>query len=184
MIMMKKIFAFFAGVFILASLQAQQPIVETHWLSHTDSVFHFSFFYPERWKLKLPGMTSRFFVTSPKEADNDDFLENINCIARVLEQKGFTVKMAEAAIEKSLTEKLKDFKLIKKEYSTWNKSETLEIEYTCTQKTGDKTYNIHILQRMAVINDTMFTLTFTAEVDTYKMYLPTAKKIMESLKVK
>ena len=182
--MMKKIFSLLAGIFILANLQAQQPVIGTHWYTHTDSAFHFSFIYPENWKLKPPSATTRFFVTSPKETDNDIFLENVNCIARVIEQKGFTIKMAEAAIEGSLAEKLKDFKLVRKEYSTWNNSETLEIEYTCTQKTGDKTYNIRILQRMAVINDTMFTLTFTAEVNMYKMYLPTAKKIMESLKVK
>ncbi len=180
---MKNLFSLLAGIFIVINLQAQQPVIATNWLSHTDSVFHFSFTYPENWELKLPGGTTRFFVTSPKETDHDNFRENVNCIARVLEQKGFTIKMAEGAIEKSLTEKLKDFKLVQKKYITWNNSEALQIEYTCTQTSGDKSYNIYILQRMAVINDTMFTITFTSEVNTYKMYSPAAKKIMQSLKV-
>jgi len=181
---MKNFFLLFVSMVIVNNLCAQQTKETTNWLTQTDTLHHFSFSYPAEWTLKLPGTNTRFFVTSPKKTDNDDFRENINCITRVLEQKDFTVKMAEDAIKESLSEKLTDFKLLRSEYITWNGSETLEIDYTCTRESEGTTYYIHILQRMAVIGGTLFTLTFTSEADTYSKYLPTVKKIMQSLKVK
>jgi hypothetical protein len=129
---MKNLLLLVLSMAIVNNLRAQQTSI-TNWLTQTDTLHDFSFTYPSDWTLKLPGTNTRFFVTSPKETDNDDFRENVNCIARVLEQKNFTIKMAEREIKESLAEKLKDFNVLRLEYFTWNGSETLEIDYTGNQ---------------------------------------------------
>jgi hypothetical protein len=155
----------------------------TKWLTLTDTVYHFSVQYPGNWQLKLPETKTRFFITTYPENETDFFRENMNCIARVIDQAGFTIKTAETAVKDALAAKLKDYKLIRSGYSTWNQSETLELEYTCTQESGGNTYSIHMLQRMAVVKGTLFTLTYTAEDKNYKKYLEAVKKVVASLKI-
>ena len=144
-------------------LNAQQNNIPADWALYTDTAYHFSVRYPSDWEFKL---------------------KNINCIVRVMDDKAFTIKMAEDAIKKSLSEKLQDYQLLRTEYLTWNNSETLEIEYTCTQSANDITYSIHMLQRMGVVKGTLFTLTYTAEQKSFSKYIDTVKKVLQSLKVK
>ncbi len=165
-------------------LTAQQNDIPADWSLYTDTAYHFSVRYPANWEFKLKNTSTRFFVTSYKENEEDKFRENFNCMVRVIDDKGFTIKMAEDAIKKSLSEKLQNYQLIRSEYLTWNNSETLELEYTCSQSANDITYSIHMLQRMGVVKGTLFTLTYTAEQKSYSKYIDTVKKVLQSLKVK
>ena len=165
-------------------LNAQQNNIPADWALYTDTAYHFSVRYPSDWEFKLKNTNTRFFITSYNENEADKFRENINCIVRVMDDKAFTIKMAEDAIKKSLSEKLQDYQLLRTEYLTWNNSETLEIEYTCTQSANDITYSIHMLQRMGVVKGTLFTLTYTAEQKSFSKYIDTVKKVLQSLKVK
>lgn len=175
-----------ALVILLCSnlLTAQKSDIPADWALYTDTAYHFSVRYPADWEFKLKNTNTRFFVTSYKENEEDKFRENINCIVRVLDDKGFSIKTAEDAIKKSLSEKLQNYQLLRTEYLTWNNSETLEIEYTCTQSANDITYSIHMLQRMGVVKGTLFTLTYTAEQKSFSKYIDTVKKVLQSLKVK
>jgi hypothetical protein len=164
-------------------LTAQKNDIPADWSLYTDTVYHYSVRYPANWEFKPKNTNTRFFVTSYKENEEDKFRENINCIVREMDDKGFTIKMAEDAIKKSLREKMKDYQLLRSEYMTWNNSETLEIEYTCTQTANDITYSIHLLQRMGVVKGILFTLTYTAEEKSYSKYIDTVKKVLQSLKV-
>jgi len=181
---MKRFLLLACTIFLFNTPQAQPAGTTTNWLTHTDAAYHFSINYPAGWEFKLPRTKTRFFVTSPIEDNNDQFRENINCIVREIEQKGLTISSAAETIKKNLADQMSDFKMIRSEYINWNNSETLELEYTCTRKSGEYNYNIHMLQRMAVINDTLFTLSYTSEDRSYNKYIATIKKIMESLKVK
>ncbi len=166
------------------AITAQQTPSKTNWLIHTDSVYNFSFKYPSGWELKLPGTGTRFFVTSQKETEEDKFRENVNCLVRVMESKAFKVSDAGDMIKQNLAEKLEDFKLIKSPYFTWNNSETLELEYTCTQRAGNENYNLHLLQYISVVDGKLFTLTYTASQTSYKKYLDLVKTIFNSFQIK
>ncbi len=168
----------------IANIIFAQQTDTRNWLVQTDSAYHFTFNRPPGWELKLPGTNTRFFLTSQKENEQDPFRENINCIARVIEQAGFKVSDAADAIKKSLSEKLQDYKLLKSVYSTWNNSETLVLEYTCTQEAGGTIYNIHMLQRMAVVKNTLFTFTYTAEETSYNKFINIVNIVFQSLKIK
>jgi hypothetical protein len=180
---MKKYTFLICCLLFVGSAYAQQDITKK-WLVQTDTAYHFSFKYPNDWTLKLPGTNVRFFVTSVLENDEDKFKENMNCSARVLEQKGFKISTAKEALKQSLEEKLSNFILLKTNYIQWNNAETLVMEYTCTQTSNDITYNIHILQKMAVVKNTLYTFTYTAEEASYKKFIPIANAVFTSLKVK
>ncbi len=154
------------------------------WLSYTDTAYQFSFKYPSSgWTLKLPNTNTRFFVTSHPENDADNFRENINCIVRKIEQPDFDIKAAEAEILKSIAEKMVDFKLVSSGYIKWNNVTALVLDYTVTSKADGIAYNIHMRQQMAVVNNLLFTISYTADAANYNKYLPTIKKIIQSVKL-
>ncbi|MGQ0739941.1 MAG: PsbP-related protein [Bacteroidota bacterium] len=167
-----------------SQLIAQKNEIPPDWPSFTDTAYNYSVRYPADWEFKQKNTNTRFFVTSYTENDGDKFRENINCIVRVLDEKGFTIKTAENAIKKSLSEKLQDYALLRSGYLTWNNSEALELEYTCTQTASAVSYSIHMLQRIAVVKGNLFTLTYTAEQKSYSRYIDTVKKVLASLRVK
>lgn len=175
------LFVFLSGGTLLA--QVNNGANKITWKTHYDSVYNFSFQYPGNWEFKLPTAKSRFFVTSYKENEADSFRENVNCIARKFDQRGFVIQDAEAAIKKSLSEQLKDYNLISATYIKWNKVDALQMKYTCTQQSGDEKFSVRMFQQVAVVNETLITLTFTAEADSYDKYADAVNKMYASFKV-
>ncbi len=162
---------------------AQTGDTEVKWLVHKDATFNVSIQYPSNWQLKPPNKNTLFFVTSYPESDKDYFRENLNCIIPSKTQEGLTIQMAEEEIVGTLSESLTDFKLIQSGYSTWNKVDAFEIEYTCTQAGNDLTYNLHILQKTAIIKGKLYALTYTSLADAYEKYIGTIRKMFASFKV-
>lgn len=134
--------------------------------------------------MKPPTARARFFITSYFESDKDKFGDNLNCIAPRPLEKSVTIQMAEADITKSLSENLADFKIINSGYSQWNNVTAYEIEYSCSQTSGNDTYYLHILQKVAIIEGKLYALTFTSEDEFYKKNIDTVRKMIESFKVK
>jgi hypothetical protein len=180
--MKKFLFSFFCFLFTL-SLSAQKSNTFIEWVTYTDSLYNFTVLHPSDWEFKTPGTSTRFFVTSYADSDTDNFRENVNCIVRKIEQTDFKISQAEDALKKSLGEKLKNFTIINSVYSQWNDAETLEMEYSCTRTSNGTEFRVHNLQRMAVVNGILFTLTYTAEEGSYNKYIGTVKKVIASLKV-
>ncbi len=164
-----------------SSLKAQST--NNTWLQHTDTAFNFTVQYPDNWQLKLPGTNTRFFITSYTENDADLFRENINCIARKMEQTNFVISSAEETIKSSLKEKMQNFELLKSGYVKWNNADALQLSYTCTQQSGSSTFKTHLFQQMAIVNGTLFTITFTSETNSYDKYIAVANKVIQSFKV-
>jgi len=183
--MNRKIFLFVHFVFLTGSSVIAQINNgnRTIWKTHYDSLYNFSLQYPGDWEFKLPTEKSRFVVKSYKENEADSFRENVNCIARKIDEKGFVIKDAEDAIKKALSEKLTDYELISSEYIKWNKADALQIKYTCTQQSGDQKYSIKIFQQVAVVNGVLYTLTFTAEAVNYGKYASAVNKMYALFKV-
>lgn len=174
-------FVFLSGGTLLA--QVNNGANKTIWKTYYDSLYNFSFQYPDNWEFKFPTDKSRFFVTSYKENEADSFRENVNCIARKFDQQGFVIKDAEIAIKKSLSEKLEDYKLISSDYVQWNKVDALQLKYTCTKESGDQRFSIMMFQQMAVVKGTLYTLTYTSEVAGFDKYISAVNKMYASLKV-
>jgi len=154
------------------------------WNKHTDQVHRFTFEYPADWTLKLPESNTRFFVTSPAENEADRFWENVNCIARKLDDPAPDLKVIEEAVLASLSKTQKDYALVMLDHSPWNQCPSFELVYTFTAQTpsGDD-YPIKILQRVAVVKGTLFTITFTSEQRSYDAFVDTARGVIESLAI-
>ncbi len=180
---MKKSMILFCCLFTASLLKAQTGnTVTAKWLTHYDSAYNFSFQHPDDWQLKLPGTKTRFFVTSYPENDADNFRENINCIVSKVDDTGYQIKSAEAEIKATLVKNMTNFKMLNSGYKKWNGKDALYLDYTCTQKSGDITYNIHIYQQIAVWRGAVYTLTFTADAASYSKYWGSISKIIQSLK--
>lgn len=179
---MKVLFSILCLSFLLSS-RAQTGNAQEVWRVQKDTAYNFTFSYPASWDLKLPGTNTRFFVTSKPENEEDPFRENLNCIARGLQQQGFKISDAAEEIKNSLAENLKDYKQIYSGYTTWNNVQMLTIEYTCTQESNGKTYYVHLLQKIAIAKGILFTFTYTASADKYEKYLDTINRILKSVKL-
>lgn len=166
-----------------SSLWAQSAKGTGNWLQHTDTTYNFTVQYPGNWEFKLPGTNTRFFITSYLENDADSFRENINCIARKIDQPDFTIRSAEAAIKSSIEKKMENYTLIKSGYVKWNNTDALQLNYTCNQQSGGSTFQIHLFQQMAVVNGVLYVLTFTSEIKSYDKYIELVKKVISSFKV-
>ena len=164
--------------------QVNNSGVTVKWKTHTDSLYNFRFQYPTDWEFKLPGTNTRFFVTSYIENDADRFRENVNCIARKLNQKNFVIKDSEEEIKTSLANKLKDYKLISSGYIKWNNTDALQLHYTHTQQSGDETYYVRMFQQVAFVNGTLYSLTFTSEAANYSKYETAVNKMYSSFRIK
>ena len=175
-----KIFLLFASVLISFFASAQ---TEVKWLTHKDSGYDLSIQYPSDWQLKPPGPKNRFFVTSYQESGVDKFRENLNCITPRDVEKGFTIQMAKDKTVKALSENFSDFKIINSGYSKWNNVSSFEIEYTYKQTSDNTTYNLHMLQKMAIIKGKFYTLTYTSLSDSYEKYISTIRRMIQSFKV-
>jgi hypothetical protein len=171
------------SLLIAFSASAQTGNTGVKWFTHTDTTYNLSIEYPSDWQLKPPTEKARFFVTSYPESDNDKFRENLNCLVPGDIEKEVTMKMVEDDIIKTLSESLPDFKIVQSNYSQWNKARAYEIEYTCTQKSNDITYDLHMLQKVAIIKGKFYGLTYTALSDSYEKYIRTVRRMFESFKV-
>ncbi len=167
-----------------SSLIAQSATETGTWLQHTDTAYNFTVQYPGNWQFKLPGTNTRFFITSYTENDADAFRENINCLARKIEDSNFIISSAKESILSSLEKKFEDFKLIKSGYVKWNDTDALQLSYTCTQQTGGSTFKTHMFQQMAMVKGILYVLTFTSEINSYDKYIEMVNKVISSFKVK
>lgn len=174
---------FGCSIIILSTAAQTGKTATDKWLQHQDTTFNFTINYPANWEFKLPGTNTRFFITSFNENDSDSFRDNINCIARKLDQQHFKIASAEAAIKQSLKEKLNNYNLVKSHYITWNNTDALQLMYTCTKDESEKVYEIQIFQQIAVVKGTIYTLTYTAEKGSYKKYIDVVNKVYRSFKI-
>jgi PsbP len=171
------------GFLFAFSLSAQNSSSSAQWITYTDTAYNFTLQHPSDWEFKTPGTTTRFFITSYTESDTDNFRENINCVVRKMQQKNFRLSASEAALKKALSEKYKNFTLIKSGYLQWNKAEALELEYSFSVTRDGSDLQIHILQMISLVKETLFTITYTSEAASYDKYIGIVRKVIASMKV-
>ena len=162
-------------------LLAQQD--NMNWISYTDTTYHFTVMHPDNWQFKLPGTNTRFFITSYTESEADNFRENINCMARSIQNKDFNIRMAEDAIKSSLKEKMTDYNELSSRYVKWNNVEALQLSYTSSQELNGAAVSIRMFQHVAIVKGVLYTLTFTSMADTYDKYMGVVNKVIQSFTI-
>lgn len=178
-----KIAIFASMLFAGFSTVAQTDTSKAVWLTHKDAEYNLSIEYPSDWTLKPPSASARFFITSRAESPSDNFKENLNCIVPSDVSAGSTIQQQEEDITKTLSESLDNYKLVQSNYSKWNNVNAFEIEYTCSQTSDGTTYNLHILQKVAIIKGKLYALTYTSLVDSYDRFIGAIRKMIRSFRV-
>nr|WP_294904332.1 PsbP-related protein [uncultured Lacibacter sp.] len=178
-----KQFLLIAILFISFFSSAQTASQEVKWLKHKDTAYNLSIQYPSHWQLKPPSGNSRFFVTSYPESDEDKFRENLNCLIPSPVEEGTTIQQAEEEIVQTLSAMMSEFKIVQSGYSKWNNVNSYQIEYTCVFISGDVRYDLHMLQKAAIINGKLYVLTYSAKNDSYEKYIDMIRKMIDSFKV-
>lgn len=172
-----------ACLFLAYFATAQSGTSTVKWLTHKDSLYNLSIQYPSNWQLKPPNENARFFITSYPESAADNFRENLNCIVPSPVKKGVTLKAAEEDINNTLSGSLPGFELVHSGYSSWNGVNSYEIEYVCTQTSGENTYELHMLQKIMILKGKLYALTFTSLTDSYDKYIGDIRKMIQSFRV-
>jgi hypothetical protein len=156
--------------------------VKVPWLDYANSDFGYRLSYPSDWQFKAPNAKNTFFIGTPMESETDLFVENINCTPTRLPTKDFDITTVEPSLLPKLSAK-PDFKMIQSKYIVWNGAKAWQIEYTFSNDSDNIHHDLHMVQRMAVYGDRLFTVTFTALDTSFSKYFPTVEKIFDSIKV-
>jgi hypothetical protein len=137
--------------------------------------------YPAGWKADEGAAGAVVVFYSPLEGSDDKFSENVNILVEdVSAHPGMTIrKYTETGIAQ-LASFFTDFRLVDNRRHTVDGRRARLIEYTCRQ--GE--FQLHVLQAMTIADGKAYVLTFTAEEANYERYLPAARRIMESFKVR
>ncbi len=154
------------------------------WLPFTDSSALFTAKYPATWKSKIKENGAVFF-TSPKDGEEDNFLENVNLVTRKNPSfdSSFDLKESMPAILKSLESQMTKFKIVSERYFTWNNQKAAEIKYTLDSKgtTDNSVLHIKITQWLSAQNGIFYTATYTS-LDGNSLHDKTAVKILQSIR--
>jgi hypothetical protein len=138
----------------------------------------YSIYYPSNWKIDNSGTRgTSFFLFSEKTDTNDDFIENINLLIQNLEKMNIDLNKF---VEISEGQIINNGNLIESKRLKKNGIECQQLIYEMRK---DK-FHCKLIQYYFIKNEKAYVLTFCGESNVYEKYIPTAKKIMDSFKVK
>ncbi len=161
---------------------AAQPRVSLQTYANPD--FRYVISYPSNWQFKLPDDEGTIFVTSYLDSPVDRLRENVNLRVQRSDQPDFNVRDNTPEMLAQVSRVYPSFKQVGLGYVQWNGVEALRYDGTITTPINGKPFDMHILQNIAIKNGVIYTATYTAEAGSYAKYLPTALRIIESIKVK
>jgi hypothetical protein len=137
--------------------------------------------HPAAWKVVEDFSGFAVIFRSPLESSDDKYSENVNVIVEDLaDHPGITADgWSELGISK-LQAAIKDFALKDRRDATLAGRPAKVLEYTGRQ--GE--FHIHVLQTITLVNGKAYQVTFVGEEANYARYLPTAKRIIDSVVIK
>lgn len=183
---MKKIFFLIFSLPFLGlygqTTKPSKPIVDSslQWQNYLDTSNKFSFRYPANWTIRIPNEkeSAKIFIRSPKENDDDSFIENINLIIREVRVDKINVEMLKKSVKEALEKKVNQYEFISGKNTTWLGTSAYEIYYSSINS-GEK---VKILQRVAFLNNKLYTITYVASYDN-TIYYKKAIEIMNTFRL-
>jgi hypothetical protein len=139
----------------------------------------YSIKYPSTWVADENADAKGFTIKSPTEGQEDVFVENLNLAIEKLTSFGYTAQDYAAFSKGYLPQKIKNFTVITNKKGTLGKDSWF-MEFKGLQNNKKLQWK----QYYIVVNSKVHILTFTAEPDKYKNYLPVANAMMASYKAK
>jgi hypothetical protein len=177
-----------ATLTIQAQVQKAAPLKKTTVVQktklYTDKANGFSIAYPTEWTIRIPDSTenAKLFVRSPKEGDDDPFIENINFIIKPM-SGNFVIEDLSGAMKSILEKQVSNFNIIEEKFVTIKGIKAYQIEYTGTKKMDEVEMDLLLIQRILIKNSKVFTLTYASQKNSNKNFYNQAIAIMNSIKV-
>jgi hypothetical protein len=145
---------------------------------YSDTDGRFSIGYPGNWRLNSKPDNAVIQITSPKEKDDDNFLQNVN----------LQISASTSTIESYVNENLAELKKLVKNYREvssmyLNRNGTRSFEITFKGTYGTMTYEMQIKQLYIVSNGKAYMLTYASKADERDAFETTANKIFNSFKL-
>jgi eukaryotic-like serine/threonine-protein kinase len=131
--------------------------------------------YPPTWRLEEKEEAVFFF--SPREGEQDTFLENINLRADPAE--GLKITDLPEAFKAEINKQFQNVKFDKFDRATIDGHDAYFTTYTATFQNT----NMKWAQLITIARDKVFTLTFTADPTTFEKYWPTAEQTFASVRL-
>ncbi len=142
----------------------KQTTVAISWKTYTDYAKTFSLKYPSNWTIRIADSSekAKVFVRSPKEGDNDPFIENLNVMIKKLEIQEVPIVYLQQALKNTFEKDLKNYTLIKEMIIQLNGGDAYCIEYSTTKIIDNVEVLIYVMQEVFTKNYFLYTLTYTA----------------------
>lgn len=135
--------------------------------------------YPSNWELRENFEGTIAIFASPKETSMDLFQENVNIVAQDLSANPMTLEQYTETAIKQLEGVFNNVKIVEKENAKLADLPAYKIVY---EATGD--YNLKIMHVWAVLDNKVYTFTYSAELSKYDSHLIQVTAMLNSFKIK
>ena len=145
---------------------------------YTNRYFLYSVDHPETWRAKEAGKVSAFY--SPLQSPEDKFAENVQIVVEDLSGVPAEVTLVDyhrkgvASAKKFLT----DFKSLEEVTTQLDGRETIVMVYSAAMRGK----NFKFKDYKFMIDRTAYVLTYTAQAADFDTYLPSAERLIRSLR--
>jgi predicted DNA binding protein len=133
--------------------------------------------YPSDWRIDTSKrMGTDVVISSPKENDDDKFVENVNVIVQNLNGQSIDLDKYSHASEEQIKTLATDGKIYESQKITRGEIEHYKIIFTMTQGI----FKLRIEQYYFMKNDKAFVITFSAESDKFDKFQVVGEEILNS----
>jgi serine/threonine-protein kinase len=136
-------------------------------------------FYSPDWTAEEDVMGSVVAFYSPRESDNDVILDNVNIIIEDLTELPASFNEYSEEFLNQIKQFITNANIISTSETTLSGNRAGKFIFTGTQGT----MNLKFLQVWAVIENKIYVLTYTADVNTFDKFLPLGKQIINNFRI-
>lgn len=162
--------------------QETQPVTEEKvtMKTYTNENAGITMSYPSNWDVEEGDPSNSLVVAffSKKQADNDDFLENVNVLLQDFGDIGMDLETLHTESIKELTKNIPDFRLTKEEDMTIDGEPGKLIIYTGTYPGTD--FVGSFVQAYTVWDDYAYIITYVGKQGDFAKFVPTVQEMVKS----
>lgn len=149
-----------------------------NFLTYENSFYGVRIKYPQEWTKTEGAMGTVVMFLSPKQNDTDPFQENLNIIVQPLPASTTLNVVTEETINQ-VKQLIQNATIIETTDTTLAGVPAYKLVYSGKMRD----YTLKWMQIWAVKNNIMYSITYTAEIDSYSYYLDVIQKMIDSFEI-
>lgn len=165
------------SVLVCLELFFLMPCYAQYAKTYTNEILNISLRFPVNYSLKHTA--GGVFFMSPKEGNNDLFLENVGILVEGLGNTGIGLKRYFEQAQENAMKSFPNFKMISKKMTAINRLKAYEAIFT----SGSPKLPFKIMQVVIVHKNYAYVITYSALAKDYRRHLPEALFIIKSFRI-